>query len=225
MKRISTLIGLLLLSLALCACGGPKEEPGDLTMFGIDWSATPEQASEVLKLPDDALVGGILTVQDTEFFEAAVQKAEFQFIEDSKGQLRLSRIQLIYPDDADMARVRKALEKAYGPGLEQYQEYDHNRNLRIITATDSLAFWHSNKTMTACSADPAFPLREDWQTYRDAMQAQDEKAGANGRLVEFYEQSPVVRLFWTDDGQIPYIQGDQPKNAVYFDASLLAVMR
>lgn len=231
MKRRFILVYVLLLCAALLgACGRTVRDPGELTMFGIDWSATPSDAQKALKLPEDSLWGGVLTVENRAFFGVKAQRAEFQFLEDSRGMLRLSRITLIYPDDADMARVRKTLEKAYGPGLESYTAYtakgDAPLEEHVFITTDHFAFWHSDKTMSACAADPDFPLREDWDAYVDGMQKQDEKAGAEGKLVEFYGNSPLVRLFWSDDGSLPHSSGDaSTRNMVVFDAGRLATMR
>ncbi|MDO5400690.1 MAG: hypothetical protein Q4F17_06900 [Eubacteriales bacterium] len=225
MKRISAILCVIFLCGLLAACGGPDAAKAGTESLGIDWSVTPDQVREALKLPEDALSGGVLTAQGIEAFGGTALKGEFHFLEDSKGQLRLSRVHLIYPDDADMAQVRQALEKAFGTPVEQYQEYDHSGVLSTLRASDSLAFWHSSQTVASCAADPAFPLREDWQASLDAISRQDEAVNAGGKLAEFYQQAPAVRLFWTDNGQIPYIQGDQPKNAVYFDAGMLALMR
>lgn len=225
MKRILCLICVLLFSVSLAGCGKAEAKPKSSEILGIDWSVTPEQARSALELPEGSLQGGVLTVENTEFFGAAVQTGEFRFLEDSMGQLRLSSIRLVYPDDTDMSVVKQALEQAYGPGLESSEEYDLSQKaLRTISATDNLAIWHSSQNMASLSADAEFPLREDWSYYLEAMQKLD--GDADGALMDFYRQSPVVRLFWTNDGQLPYLaKADQPKNAVYFDASLLALMR
>lgn len=232
MKRtICLILTVCVCAAMLCACGAPAPAaPGLLEFPKTDWLMTPEQVTAALGAPDDALTADVLTLKNVKFFGLKAETAEFSFVEDSNGQLRLCKVSIIYPDDANMAKVRKSLEKTYGPACESYQEYIATFlspvfEERTLTTTEHFAVWNSSKTVTDCAADPDFPLRADWQFCLDSIQAQDADAQTGGKLLDFYNRAPVVCLFWTDNGELPSSGADQPKNAVYFDAGILALMR
>lgn len=237
MKRTVCLIYTVLLCMfLLCACSVPAA-PELLEFPGTNWAMTPEQVIDSLGLPaDTALSGGVLTVENMEFFGVKAQTAEFHFCSDIGGVPRLHSVRLFYPDGANMAKVRKALLKTYGSTTESFTEYKVDRlssgtpqiQPHTQTETEHLSLWFSSETVRSYTESPISPLRDDWRAYFDEVDQFVKDMPDGDKMSASMWEVPVVRLFWTDNREIPFLQGTSeglPRNIVCFDAGMINYLR
>lgn len=116
----------LFLSLAACAVGTQEEENTLLEYPGVSWAATPEEVIQAMGFPEDRVQTGsdeetaYVGIEDWTCFGVPAQSIVFRFDTDSTGRNWLWNVEIIYPEDADMAAVRQAMTAEYGQPVDSY---------------------------------------------------------------------------------------------------------
>ena len=116
----------LCLYFAACARGTQEEENTLLEDPGVSWEATPEEVIQDMGFPEDRVQTGsdgetaYVGIEDWTCFGVPAQSIVFRFDTDSAGRNWLWNVEIVYPEDADMAAARQAMTAEYGQPGDRY---------------------------------------------------------------------------------------------------------
>lgn len=164
------------------------------------------------------------SVDGLEFFGQKTSNVIFSFQSGADDKACLAKVQLNYPDDADMQLVRKHLQNAYGSSMKRYMVLSQSGShymARVQEETEHYAFWHNSLRISE------YLNEEDLAVFQRLAEDKDEELEAAGAWIAYVQNAPLVVLTWEDDAKLPDnlagISGSiaVAKNQVVFNASVL----
>lgn len=223
-------ISMVLVTL-LTACTSSKQARGSLLEFPeTTWNMTPEEVMTACGFSADSIMDSeageephTFGVENWECFGAKTQNAVFTFQADENGVQRLVHVSLVYPDDADMAEVKRQLTDTYGSSLKQFTSLTAGGGgtgyqEEVLEETDHFAFWHSTVSVSE------YLDEAQMRAFLETAERRDAELNAGGAWKAYALEIPLVQITWEDDAQLPgQVSGSfsYPKNQVEFNASIL----
>lgn len=232
MKRYFMICIAIILCLTAFGCKNvaPEvEDSGLLEYPGTHWGDAPETVMESLGLSKDGVEqkesdgGCYIGLPGGTYFDVPSAGMVFRFEVDNNGVYGLTRVEIYYPEEADLAPACAALEKLYGPKAESMTTLDRTLNDDGTTLyamkTDALSeevlgFWASE------------PLSSNFnQADRDAVRKffceSAEDPMPEEIFQEYWEKEPLVTLQCTNDAYPQFIELPEAahRKAVIFSAT------
>lgn len=224
MKRICSVMGIILAAVCFSACAEKKVDSNGLEFPGMKWGMVKDEAFEAAGIKDEdvsddsteASFGSAYIVEGYEAFGEKSDRASFSFFDMGNGEQKLCAVFVEYPKDADMDRVLEQMKKAYGDTVPKINVFGQFQELGIgqqsgydYEESEHLKLW------SGATIEEMIPEGKE-DDYMELWQEQI-PSGTNSETWEDALKNAGLEIaLWTDDSQ-------GRGNGVYFMAyNLLA---
>lgn len=218
---------LIIIPLSFLSCQSPEENTY-LEYGELKWGMTSKQVLEFLEVSSEDIITQdqsegreYYLVQNVEFCGAKTSRMALNFMDigypqNTTGIRGLISLYAYYPENTDMEKAKKEMEKIYGDSISEIYEYSQNPispdliQEDILKESETVKLWGGPKLSQVVEKELLNQYYEQWISYQPELQEEIwEKFSKNARL---------VTGTWVN---LPSEGG----KAIHFDAYNLAVYR
>lgn len=219
MKKIIFLI--LLVAIFLCSCSS-KKDIDYLEFPKTKWGMTMDEALNAYGITEkDGLdyyeEGSVFVIKDYKLFDEKTSKITFNFIDLKDGNPVLCAVNVTYPENTDMSKVLKKMQKAYGEMISDisiydlYQVHDDIMTDKKYSESEHLKLWADKSVIELIPENEINNYRDEWKNYQPRL------SDENWDI--FSKNARMVTVVWSNDGEFPSLE----KNSLSFNAYNLVV--